>query len=139
MKRREINKKGRFKIFVEECKYWIGRLGLHNWKIFYEHNDNYSEDWEDGNLAMIRWNAQGRAATIWLNENWEEDHSTDFNIRQAAFHEIFELILTDFKRFSQASYRVDGSLERAVHDVIRTMENTMFKEDYERRKLSKKL
>ena len=135
-----ISDKERFRIFKEECEYWLDLLSLRNWIVAYEFSDDYSEDWESDSLAMLRWNEQARRATIWLNENWPEDEISHFQICRSAFHEVFELFLSDLRSLAMNRYIAKGSVELETHRIVRTLENVFFPKDYARRKrLSKRV
>lgn len=134
-----LSDKERFRIFYEECNYWILKFGLKEWLINYEFNDDYTEDWEDGNLAMLCWNPEGGRATIWLNLNWPDHEKYEMQVRRSAFHEIFELFISAMKNYIYKRHFTDSEVDREIHRIVRTMENTWFKEDYEQRGLPQRI
>ena len=138
-KTEKISDKDRFRIFVDECEYWLEKFNLKSWTMAYEFSDDYSEDWENDSLAMLRWNTGARRATIWLNENWPEDEISCFQIRRSAFHEVFELLLADLVSIARDRFVFEKAIESEIHRIVRTLENVVFPDNYARRKVSKKL
>lgn len=129
--------KEKFRIFEEETKYWIAKLGLVSWRIIYEFSNDFSEDWDVDAKAMFRWDLQSKAATIWLNKDWAENAVME-DICQTAYHEVYEISLVPLRCLAQNAYVVNGQVEREVHTIIRTMENTQFTDDYSKRQVLKK-
>ena len=121
-----------FDIFKKECRLWVARLGLKGWRIGFEHSDDY-EEWSNGSMAMVSWNVTSKSAIIWLNKNWGEIPFDEKDVRRAAFHEVLELLFSEMTFIAGDRYATDGQFINEKHSVIRTFENTYFRDDYDRR------
>lgn len=123
--------KQHFELFKQECEYWIDKLGIECWKILFEHSDDVGED----ALANVTYRTNGRIAIIALNKHWRYYETIDDQtLQQTAFHEITELLLANSATMMKSQF---GCSEEAIdmeqHIIIRTLENTLFKDDFERR------
>ena len=126
--------KGKFKTFCKEVKYWANKLGLKSWEIIiyceYEADADCLEGARGGvviqNIELI--------AQIFLNKEWSESPD-DYELRRTAFHEVWHIPLSDVSHpFYSAMSPIDiQTVEKGEHSVIRILENTMFKDDYNRR------
>lgn len=129
----EIEDKTRFKIFLDECNYWLDYFGLKRWVMTFETSDDYSGDWDTDSLAMLKWNLEAHRATVWLNSDLPEVEISDFQIRRAAFHEIAELLLAPLATLAERRFVSAGQLEQETHGIVRTLENTIFPRNYANR------
>lgn len=119
--------KEHFKIFKEECERWIDILGLKCWNVYYEHEESSSDCYAD-----ISYNIVGRVATIGLNKNWPDDTfdiDTETQLIRSAKHECFELLLGKLATMAAGKiYSSEDTINEEIHVIIRTLENTLFKE-----------
>jgi len=111
-----------FKIFQEEVAYWQRRLGLLDWEINTRHQkiEGRGECWA---------NLQGRTATLALGKvfhNYDEPPG-EAGIRLVAFHEVCELLLARMLICATARYATRDEIEEAKHEIIRTLENVLFR------------
>lgn len=122
-----INKttKVHFELFKKECEFWINYFGLKGWRVEYFHRKL------DDARAECGWSVSGRIATISLSTEWMEVDGTiitEERIRVSAFHEVCELLLARFTMM--AKNRIanhDDSVNEESHNIIRILENTIFK------------
>lgn len=128
-----------FSIFKEEAQYWIDKFGLKGYKVFFLHRDRDKD--EDGNpRGFANYNASviGRNAVLCLSKTWNDqglqDGITEDQIRGSAFHEVWELLL--HRLFHLASNRAytEHDFDEEKHNIIRIMENVVWREDWEGRK-----
>jgi len=131
LSRTKTNEKD-FGVFKEEAKLWIDRL-LRGWEIAFKH-ETIGEDlraWEVDDLP-------NRIANLGLSIDWSHSDLTHHHLCKAAFHEVWELLLTRLKTLAKDRYIQEKEIDEEVHHIIRTMENLMFEPDYERRICGKK-
>jgi len=133
-----------FSIFKEECDYWIKKLGLLGYKVFYLHKDRDKDD-EDGKpRGFANYNASviGRNAVLCLSVNWDDEglqeqqdgsKITEDKIRQSAFHEVWELLLHRLFHIASNRAYTEFDFEEEKHNIIRTMENVVWAEDWGKR------
>ena len=122
-----------FEIFEKECRWWIARLGLKGYAFHFEHSDNYSGVWKETSLASVYIQRNSRIVQFWLNKNWVEDLVTDWSVRSTAFHEVMEVFLDGLDYLISNRFILEGMQTEEIHKVIRTLENTFFKDDYDKR------
>lgn len=126
-----------FKTFKKECEYWIDKLNLRCWKVYYRHEK--SKELPD-TLAWIKSNWTGRTCAIGLNPDWGvHDVVCDFEVCRGAFHEVCELLLKNVVSIAQIDIcpTQKDELEACTHAVIRRMEWALWQPDYEARKKKK--
>ena len=112
-----------FKLFKQECQKWIDYLGLKDWYIVYE---QAGEDIEA--KADITYNTTDGVARIRLAKEWDDTDHNDQSIRRTAFHEICELLISKMYTYGKDRFCSDLELKTASHEIIRTLENTLFKD-----------
>ncbi len=121
--------KKHFELFIKECKYWINKFGLRGWCIDYT-----NERLVDGNKADVSWKMISRVARINLEPIWGDKDEiykviTDKMIRQTAFHEVCELLLGRLGMMADGKIaNTKDATEEETHNIIRTLENTMFED-----------
>jgi len=118
--------KAHFEVFKTECERWLVFFGIKGWLVEYDHIDDCE------NRAQIGWRSSGRIACIQLSKKWENDRTTPVtveDVKRSAFHEVCELLL------SRISMMANGimsnhkfAVEEETHNIIRTLENTVFNE-----------
>jgi hypothetical protein len=114
-----------FELFKQEHQKWVDFFGLKEWKVYYIHGG--SED--DGNsLAWSIFNADNsRIVTIGLTVDLGETIPTEHLIMESAFHEACEMLLYKLYILGIQRFLRVEELEEARHEVIRTLENAVFK------------
>lgn len=122
--------KQQFKVFKDECKKWIERFGLKGWRVEYCHEETDSND-----RANITYYTSGRSAVINLSAVWGKNRTasiSDSIIKQAAFHEVCELLLARLEMMAKEEIgNSKYAIEEEVHNLIRILENTVWKEGEE--------
>jgi len=115
-----------FAIFRREVEKWIKAFGLYDWEVDVVHGGV-----EDSNhAAECLYQVDARRATIRLSK--EFTHGSEFtkdDIRQAAIHEVGELLLARLVFLAESRSVTYEQIEEAHHDVIARLLN------YLRRKL----
>jgi len=114
-----------FKLFQAGVHEWIDFFGLKEWQILFlfERMEN--------NRAEIRFDCVSGIAVFVLNTRWEteEEWVTDTIIRKVAFHEVCELLLGRLVHITNQRHgTTEDGVEEETHRIIRTLENTIWKQ-----------
>lgn len=109
-------------VFEKAVNDYMSYFGMNTWE--YYCNEQMMED-----RAQVHINMAGRIANFYLNSGI----SADDNIRKEAFHEVLELLLAELSQFAfNASVIPEEEKSRReeeqTHIIIRTFENTIFKD-----------
>ncbi len=116
-----------FELFKTECHKWIEFFGLKNWDIVYQHGNITTEN----RTAEVEYDSQGHRAWLRLaKEVVDSDYGVD-EIKMSAFHEIGHTLLARLWSCAQARYSTFNELETAEHEIIATLQNTVFKDHLE--------
>ena len=67
--------------------------------------------------------------SVCLSKTWDNVEPTDFEIRKSAFHEACEVLLYPLRYLAEARFLTDSEIDPEVHNVIRTLENVLFKKE----------
>ena len=116
-----------FEVFKTECEYWIRYFGLIEYRV-----DFYHRELDGVGETNVNTNRSDMVASISLGICWKNMDVSDFMIRQTAFHEVVELLTWEY---GDIIWNKTGQeYERtAAHRLIRRLENSVFKESYDRR------
>ena len=118
--------KSDFDYFCKRAQFWIKYFHVFDWDIcFYFNRD---EEAQFDQLAYCISNLDGRAATLGFCCNWQETKPTKKQIDLAAFHEVWELILSPLNILAQDRFVTESRIEEARHSIIRRLENTVLRE-----------
>jgi hypothetical protein len=74
----------------------------------------------------------GRVANTVLQEKWD-DVPYPGEIERVAFHEVMEAMLSDLWMLTTRRYLSEDEVEVARHRLIRILENSVWKQDWEGR------
>lgn len=108
-----------FEIFVDECKLWIERFGLKEYRIEF-----FCDEYANGARGMTEDYDNLMAMDIYFPKKL--DKSTNNNkIKKAAFHEICEVLLMRLRVMGNKYFNFE-LVDKEVHTVIRKMENNIF-------------
>ena len=110
-----------FELFRGECEKWIEFFGLKGWDITIEHAE------DKGNRATCTYNVTNRSIVLNLALEWKTDPITPERIKQDAFHEVSEILLCNLRNLAEYRFTTQYEIDEAVHAVIRTLENVVFK------------
>lgn len=109
-----------FELFKSECQKWIEYFGMKGWSIYFEANA------ANGNMAETRIGPLTDRCAVFCFQG-----STDPNFhdpKRSAFHEVCELLLFRLHDLAEARYVEEPDIHEAVHEIIRVLENTIYKE-----------
>ena len=113
-----------FEVFKKEFLKWVDFWGLKGWAIEFGHTINKDA------RASIAWRLTGRIAFVQLSREWEQRDSviTDNEVRKSAFHESCELLMGRLEMMASGKTQNNKDcVEEEIHNVIRTLENVVFK------------
>jgi len=116
-----------FKIFKDELKYWMARLGLVGWEKHIEHK-GIDED----TLANTGCNQTAKQFVITLNTEWP-DKPKDTELMSVACHESLEVLFDKLESFARPDKAEEAREE--VHAIIQTLLNTMWQDSLKLRKI----
>ena len=117
--------------FKAEVKYWVDFFGLYEFEVYCDHM------YENGDRATCSTNKDARIAVITLGTEWC-DGFDESEIRRVAFHEVAELLISQLWALCLDRFADKGAMETERHAIIKRLENTVWKKDWEKRKRSKK-
>ena len=118
-----ITTKKHFEVFRKEVNKWVLNFGLLDWDIVVEHGGV-----EADNAAECSYNIQAKSAIIRLSKNftWEVGFTLQ-DIREAAFHEVCELLLCQFGYLAENRYITQEQIGTARHSIIARLLNCVFR------------
>jgi len=115
----KTNKKD-FLEFKKEAEYWLEYFGLSDWEVRYSSKEL---EVSRGDCSV---NIIGKTCNIRLSSKWEYEPARN-EVKKCAFHEVCELLLCQLGVLATWGHSNDIVTEQ-LHYVIRTLENTIFKE-----------
>ena len=114
-----------FELFKSECEKWIEFFGLKGWQI------SFSYEKLSKGKAECTYNIVNRSVLLSFNKQWntesENDKITPENIKRDAFHEVSEMLLCKLRNLAEYRFTTQYEIDEAVHEIIRTLENVVFK------------
>jgi len=117
--------------FKDEFRYWTQRYSLNNWEFHFFFEDDSEEN---PSRARLMTDHDARICLVTLCKVWEGEEPTEIAIRQSAYHEVVELLLSNMNLLIRQRSVLEREVEEQVHVVIRTLENAHYFEDIKRRK-----
>ena len=123
-----------FKLFVKECRYWLSYFGLTAWEVIFVQEDKTAEDTSARAWCSIE-ELSDRQVVMGIARVW--DIAPDLpNISKVAFHEVLELLT--MRLFVLAATGVVMQIREENHALIRTLENSVFVNEFSRRMSAEK-
>lgn len=107
-----------FLFFQSECKYWIEKWGLKNWKIYFRQIQLSRNTIAESNRNL------DYVATIFLTLDMKESVVDDKPIllKETAKHETLHILLARLVLNAQARYVSEDDIFESEHEVIRVLE-----------------
>jgi len=109
-----------FATYKKECEFWIEYFGLKHWEVCYYHAD------VDNAAGSCRVDLVDGSASILLGTMFYIP-VTKREIQLTAFHEVCELMSSHIWVRMEKWYS-KPLVQKWIHDIIRRLENTIFKE-----------
>lgn len=112
--------KKQFKLFCDEFKAQVERMGLMEWELRFFLDDIGS------NLASLSTSYDGRIASIRLTANWNDPLLLDDNqIKECAKHEAIELLIDDMMTLVRSAFVTKDELDVTGHTLVRRLEKLL--------------
>lgn len=109
-----------FDTYQKLCLEWQKRLGLTNWALYFQRDDDRSS------YGRTRWDIDGAVATITLSKEWDDFRSiNDSELNRLALHEMLHVLLAEIVHVAESRYTNDGELSVVEHHVLRRIENVI--------------
>lgn len=128
-KQEHTTTKEQFEAFKNEARYWQSKFGQLQWVVVFHHRDL---DDGGGALAQCRCNTEQSMAQLILTKPQCEEPFSGEEIAMSAFHEVMEMMLWELTS-PLAEIRGAEWMNRETHRVIRTLENAVWRPDWEAR------
>ena len=110
-----------FEIFKKRCEYWRKELGLHRWKVYYEHKKTT----DDESYAETRPNTSDRIASIVLDTRWDSEPKTPEKLDEIAKHEILHLLLAPLHYLARQRNFLNDEYATAEHEIVWLLEQSL--------------
>jgi len=123
-----------FKIFKEEAELWISRLGLVDWSVYFSHVKDHPDA-----LASMTANIPNRGVTINLSTDWSGEEISVAQLKETAFHEVFELVLARLSYLGECRFLSDEEIPEERHNIIRRFENLFYGSGKKKKKMPPRL
>lgn len=120
-----ITTRNDFKVFAREVAYWVDYFGMQNNEI--ETCNEQTVGFDKNTTATCEVNITGRVVLITLQIQHERKLSV-LDIKRAAFHEVIEALLSDLWVLADERFVIKRELEMARHNIVRQLENSIWKE-----------
>lgn len=112
-------RKKHFEVFKAEVEKWVDLFGLQEWEL------TISSKKLSDSLAQCNYNTEARCATISIAIIWDRK-ITNYEIKDAAQHEVLELLLAELSTFYNVAYP-DHLIDITRHSVIQKILNSIRK------------
>lgn len=115
-----------FELFEKEASHWLWYFGLLDWQVTF-----YHEKLQNDGFAETRMNYVGKCASIVLTKGEDPSYYTEERVKRAAFHEVCELLLGSLYGVIEqhiAAGRDYDAVAKAGHEIIRRLENTVYRD-----------
>jgi len=119
--------KAQFNIFKREVEKWVKVLGLTDWYL-----DIEWENLDEETFAQCLLNYNGQSAIISLNKESCQVKINTNVIKEAAVHEVLELLLADLGALLEARDFSPDSYEKSTHKVINRLAKVLVKSNKKR-------
>jgi len=116
-----------FIFFQNKVKFWIKRLGLTDWQVYFEF-----EKLEENDFAQIKWNYKGSKATMYLNQEWRNVPkflNKEHQLEQTALHEVLHLLLARLNAWANDRKWDELEYEAEEHRVIHQIMQVLLEKD----------
>lgn len=114
--------KTHFNKFKKHCHKWINRLGLLDYKWWFEFQ--HMPEFEGYAGFNACW--KGKTAVVTLNSEWRNQEPTDKALERAAFHECFEISMVRLHTMAEHGPQLGNDVESEIHSAVRRIENVLF-------------
>ncbi len=109
-----------FEAFQQAARAWQQRLGLHEWRLYFEH------DCAEGFYSRIHYKCGSRVATIEFARQWDLLRPlTEKEITLLARHEVCHLLTADLQTVAKERYLNEQQIDDAEEILVRRLEHVI--------------
>ena len=109
-----------FEVYKKECLKWISKLGMTDWEVTFEFSPL-----EDA-IAQFEEMSKARQVTFTLNSNQFVSGLTKREeLKSTAFHEVFELLLTELANTAYMRITTDDLIIGKQHEIVHKVWNIL--------------
>jgi len=110
-----------FVLFQKECQKWIDELGLHEWEIYYMHED--IGDYEAEMTPLY----ESKVVYIKLNIEISDDVGMTKNqyIKMSALEEVIHVLLSNLWHYAEKRNFVEEAYRAEEHSVIHRLQKVL--------------
>lgn len=109
-----------FEIFCESVRKYLYLFGLKSWEVGFSHDDRNKDA-----RAVCEPELGPRHVTFSLTKSKWTYKPDVRELKLLGFHECCELLLAEIVHFAE-SRRPEGDLNNIIHNLIHTLENSLF-------------
>jgi hypothetical protein len=106
------------KVYSDEAMRLAKVFGLTDWEIAFRLMEAKGEF-----LACCAADNSGRVAVLGLATEWIDDKPTIIKLKDAAMHEVYELLLWDVTQLITERYLKEDDINKTRHALIRRLES----------------
>ena len=110
-----------FEMFKKSVIFWMSYFKLGSWEVGFEHSDAHPD-----NRATCCAELGARHVTFVLTKSKWSYKVTEHELKLLGFHEVCELLLMRLQTYASERHPV-GDLNDIVHEVVHTLENSVFR------------
>lgn len=113
--------KKQFKLFCDEFKRQVIRMGLLEWRLDFIHGQFSTADC----IAELDVSYLNRTVGVYFNHEIDTDILTETDILHAAKHEALELLVDDAFAIAQSRYITTDEIMSTRHTLVRRLEKLL--------------
>jgi hypothetical protein len=106
------------KVYSNEAMRLVKVFGLTDWEIAFELVEASGQF-----LACCTADCSGRVCVLGLATEWENENPTIKELKEAARHEVYELLVWDLCQLVRERYLKEDEIDKTRHALIRRLEN----------------
>ena len=112
--------KKQFKLFCDEFKRQVERMGLMEWELRFFHEAMGT------NLGGLLTDHLGRVARVSFTWVWDDDMEiSDEQIKMVAKHEAIELLIAELVTMAVCRYVTESEVDAVRHALVRRLEKLL--------------
>jgi len=110
--------KKHFKLFKDTCEYWISRLSISGWAVYYRF------EILDGVFATSQCRREGRVSSLILNKRFYSVGIPNISdkIRGSAKHEVLHLFLARLAGIGESRFVTEKEFDEANEEMVIKLE-----------------
>ena len=107
-------------LFKKEANYWLNYFGLLDFDVQIKISENNEEC-----LAFVIVSHPNKIVVLKISKLWDE--LSDLKIRETAFHEVCEVLLSRLRSLACGTFS-DEVVDETCHSIIGRLQNSIFNE-----------